>query len=598
MNGGDIEARVSRLEKALSRFASDLRLALQYVRSDAASSVTKSRLIMEKLLERIYVTEMGREPRKPLLGEMLADNQFTRKIERRILARMNAIRDMGNLGPHGEEVRPGDAVRVLEDLCEVIEWYAGRYAGGSPQHTVPPTPSGGAEKKLREEATVRELSRELLVADSWWELQGLLYKVNNFLAEYPHSVEGQLLRDRVSVALRNVAASTPSGTNRTIADATPEPRGRAKPAWGAPVLALLAFILLGMTARLFLRSPAPPPASGPAPPPSTKLPLGTAPSTKPGATGASAHAPTTARTPDTGSGSPVAPGDTGKSVAAERPPPLDCTGPDGVSAADVRKAQEAWAQYLGRKVEETVEIAPGVKMTFVLVPPGKFRMGSLQGETGREDDEALHTVFLTEPFDLARTELTQQQYEALTGNNPSNFKGADLPVERVSWDEARECGVKLTEKRADQHVYRLPSEAEWEYACRGGRPSTRPFGVGDGSSLSSREANFDGKDPYGAAKGAYLQMTCPVGSYKANALGLFDLHGNVSEWCADFYAPYPDATVSNPTGPAKGTHRVNRGGGWNYTAGSCRAAFRSKSVVSFRNNYLGFRLARTLPPRK
>jgi formylglycine-generating enzyme required for sulfatase activity len=283
----------------------------------------------------------------------------------------------------------------------------------------------------------------------------------------------------------------------------------------------------------------------------------------------------------------------------ERPKPLDCTGRGGVSAAEVRKAQEAWAKYLGRKVEETVKIADGAEMTFVLVPPGKFRMGSPAGEKDRQPsgpDETLHTVVLTEPFDLGKTEVTQRQYEALTGKNPSHFKGSDLPVEQVNWDEARDFGSKLTEKRSDQHVYRLPTEAEWEYACRGGRPSSQPFGIGDGRSLSSREANFDGNYPYGGAdKGPNLQKTSSVGSYKANALGLYDMHGNVWEWCADRHEPYPEKEVTNPTGPTGGPTRVLRGGGWPNHGESCRAARRNTDEPGTRYFFFGFRLARSVP---
>jgi hypothetical protein len=128
----DLENRLGKLEKALSAFSQELRLALRYIQADAGSSLTKSRLVLEKLLIQVYTLEMGQDPRKPLLGDMLVDNQFTRKIERRILSRMNAIRDMGNLGPHGEFVKPNDAARVLEDLCEVLEWYLHRYAGSTP----------------------------------------------------------------------------------------------------------------------------------------------------------------------------------------------------------------------------------------------------------------------------------------------------------------------------------------------------------------------------------------------------------------------------------------------------------------------------------
>jgi hypothetical protein len=127
-----LESRVGKLEKALSAFSEELRFALRYIQHDAASSLTKSRVVLEKLLVRIYTVEMGQEPRKPLLGDILVDNQFTRKIDRRILSRMNSIRDMGNLGSHGEPVQPSDAARVLDDLCEVLEWFLQRNAGSDP----------------------------------------------------------------------------------------------------------------------------------------------------------------------------------------------------------------------------------------------------------------------------------------------------------------------------------------------------------------------------------------------------------------------------------------------------------------------------------
>jgi Domain of unknown function (DUF4145) len=122
MNLAELQIRIGKLEKALAAFSEELRLALRYIQDDAGSSLTKSRLVLEKLLVKTYTADMGHEPRKPLLGDMLADNQFTRKIERRILSRMHAILDMGNLGPHGEPVQPSDAARVLDDLCEVLDW--------------------------------------------------------------------------------------------------------------------------------------------------------------------------------------------------------------------------------------------------------------------------------------------------------------------------------------------------------------------------------------------------------------------------------------------------------------------------------------------
>jgi formylglycine-generating enzyme required for sulfatase activity/tRNA A-37 threonylcarbamoyl transferase component Bud32 len=284
-----------------------------------------------------------------------------------------------------------------------------------------------------------------------------------------------------------------------------------------------------------------------------------------------------------------------------RPPLLDCTGAAGVSPAEVKRSQEAWAKYLGRRVEEEDELAPGVRMKFVLVPAGSFFMGSPAGEQDRFPDEVQHEVVIDRPFYLGKYEVAQAQYEAVLGpdRNPSYLKGADLPVESVSWTEATEYADALTKKRRDGLVYRLPTEAEWEYACRGGRPPSQPFGTSNGTSLSSDQANFVGDLPYGGAvKGKSVGRSTPVGSYPANALGLHDMHGNVWEWCADWYGPYPAGKATDPAGPADGSSRVNRGGGWSSSARFCRAAGRSMNVPGYRNDGLGFRLARSVPSGK
>ena len=253
--------------------------------------------------------------------------------------------------------------------------------------------------------------------------------------------------------------------------------------------------------------------------------------------------------PSVESNQPFPPPPTPRDVVHVGPQRLDCTGPNGISAVHVRRAQEAWAKYLGRDVEEDVEIASGVTMTFVLAPPGKFLMGSPPDEmdkNGHNPNETLHVVTLTEPFDLGKYEVTQAQYSALTGKSPSYYEGADLPVEQVTWEQADAFGRDLTKKLSDGHIYKLATEAEWEYSCRGGRPSSEPFGIGDGRSLTPRDANFDDT----------LGQTSKIGSYAANALGLYDMHGNVWEWCADWNEPYPDKAATNPLrvvgGPVSG----------------------------------------------
>ena len=236
----------------------------------------------------------------------------------------------------------------------------------------------------------------------------------------------------------------------------------------------------------------------------------------------------------------------------------------------VRPHRVSFSPAPGPEVETEVEIATGVTMTFVLVPPGKFWMGSPpdeRGKNGRYPNESLHVVTLTEPFDLGKYEVTQAQYQALTGKDQSLFKGGERPVEWVTWNEADALGQVLTKQLSDEHTYRLATEAEWEYSCRGGRPSSQAFGVGDGGSLTPRDANFDN----------VVGQTSKVGSYAANALGLNDMHGNVWEWCADWNEPYPNEAVTDPFRATGGPYRVARGGCHNEPAPECRSALRQGS---------------------
>ncbi len=224
-----------------------------------------------------------------------------------------------------------------------------------------------------------------------------------------------------------------------------------------------------------------------------------------------------------------------------------------------------------------------IGMKFVLIPAGSFDMGSLSSEKGSTAPERpQHRVKISKSFYLGVHEVTQSGYESVTGKNPSYYKALNaedakrLPVESVSWLDAFAFVNKLStiaEEVAFGREYRLPTEAQWEYACRGG--TTSAFSFGD--ACSSAEANFDGEHPYGGApKGMSLRRAAPVGSYKPNAFGLYDMHGNLFEWCADWYdkEAYKTAPLSDPQGPEQGQHRVLRGGSWNSISLFCRSADR------------------------
>jgi formylglycine-generating enzyme required for sulfatase activity len=233
-----------------------------------------------------------------------------------------------------------------------------------------------------------------------------------------------------------------------------------------------------------------------------------------------------------------------------------------------------------------LDLGGGVKMVFVLIPAGRFIMGSPAGEAGREDNETQHEVAISKPFYMGVTEVTQEQYEAVMGNNPSRFKGARNPVERVTWNGA----VALCE-RLSQRVgrsARLPSEAEWEYACRAGTKT--PFHTGD--RISMDEANSNGSNPYdNARKSEYRQKPITAGGFRPNAWGLCDMHGNVWEWCSDWYGAYPNVAVRDPTGPDTGTYRILRGGSWEDSPRSCRSAFRLRLAPGHGDNgHIGLRV--------
>ncbi|NCA83577.1 MAG: formylglycine-generating enzyme family protein [Opitutae bacterium] len=246
---------------------------------------------------------------------------------------------------------------------------------------------------------------------------------------------------------------------------------------------------------------------------------------------------------------------------------------------------------------QTVDLGGGVKLELVWCPAGSYTRGSPANEAGRSDDETQHRVTLTKGFWMGKHEVTQAQWEAVTGSNPSHFKnaGKSAPVESVSWDDCQEFVRKLN-ARVPGAGFRLPTEAEWEYACRApsagsGQAGTSAFHYGN--DLDATMANFDGNYPYGnGRKGEYRQTTVAVGTFRPNAWGLYDMHGNVWEWCQDWYGDYPTGSVTDPAGPGSGSFRVYRGGGWYSSARGCRSASRYGSDPGSRSGILGLRLAR------
>jgi formylglycine-generating enzyme required for sulfatase activity len=216
----------------------------------------------------------------------------------------------------------------------------------------------------------------------------------------------------------------------------------------------------------------------------------------------------------------------------------------------------------------------------VWCPPGQFMMGSPSSEPDRDSDEDQHEVVLTRGFFLSETECTQGQWEAVMGGNPSCYKGTERPVEKVSWEKAVEYCRKLTAKHRAEGIlpfgweWRLPTEAEWEYAARAGTTGPR---YGELDAIAWYHGNSDYK-------------TDEVKGKKANEWGLYDMIGNVWEWCSDWYGEYPTGSVTDPKGPSSGSDRVSRGGSWLLDAEFARSAYRRR-YVCFPISSLGFRPA-------
>ena len=256
----------------------------------------------------------------------------------------------------------------------------------------------------------------------------------------------------------------------------------------------------------------------------------------------------------------------------------------------------------------TIPLSDTVSLDMIWIEPGTFMMGSPEDELGRWDDETQHQVTLTQEYWLGKYEVTQAQYEAVMGTNPSDFKGADLPVEQVSWNDAvKFCEWLTAQERAagrlpEGYEYTLPTEAQWEYACRAGTTTAFNNGTNIPTMLQRTDRPCPNLDPlawYGYNSGQYDSAgnytdngkTFPVGQKQPNAWGLYDMHGNVWEWCLDWYGSYPSSAVTDPKGPATGSRRVMRGGCWFSFASYCRSAYRyNNSPGNYLNRY-GFRVA-------
>lgn len=266
-------------------------------------------------------------------------------------------------------------------------------------------------------------------------------------------------------------------------------------------------------------------------------------------------------------------------------------------------------------VKPKAEATQKVDDKLVLIKGGSFNMGSPTSENWRGKDELLHKVAVND-FYLSKYVVTQAEYEGITGKNNSNFKGSELPVENITWYEAIEFCNALSKKEGLEPVYeingkevrwnraangyRLPTEAEWEYACRAG--TTTPFYTPH--AIAPEESNYYGHYPYEiegnyfstenlqTKPGEYREKTVKVDSFKPNPWGLYNMHGNVGEWVWDYYGTYDESKGDNPTGPAEGSLRVYRGGGWNDFGKHLRSAYRAAFSPNYRNFAVGLRLAR------
>ncbi len=268
---------------------------------------------------------------------------------------------------------------------------------------------------------------------------------------------------------------------------------------------------------------------------------------------------------------------------------------------EAKAKAEAEERKIKEEPKKTITIADGVSLTMIRVEPGSFRMGS---ENGFSEEKPVHQVTLTKPYYLGETEVTQAQWRAVMGNNPSYFQGDDRPVENVSWNEAMAFCQKLNDegKAPRGWKFTLPTEAQWEFAARGGNRSRGYTYSGSndvddvawyyGNSGRERldDLNVVATEAYDKLQSNACQ-THAVRQKGANELGFYDMSGNVLEWCLDWDGSYSSGAVTDPQGPDNGSFRVLRGGGWSDDARYCRSAYRDSLGPGGRISYLGFRLA-------
>ena len=278
-----------------------------------------------------------------------------------------------------------------------------------------------------------------------------------------------------------------------------------------------------------------------------------------------------------------------------------CVGLVQLPATNLFWTDTARSAATGQRFYRTVQTSTNL----VYILPGTFTMGSPTNEALRGTDETQHVVTISKGFYMGKFPVIQSEYLALVGSNPSFHTGSlNLPVENTMWyDATNYCGLRTTQEQAaglipTNWVYRLPTESEWEYACRAG--TVTAFYLG--SALHSQQANFIGTNEYDSVvgnlynpSGIVLGTTTAVGSYAPNGWGLYDMTGNVFEWCQDWYGTYPSAAVTDPQGATSGANKSRRGGAYRVSAASCRSALREGYIPTGKGPAMGFRVVLAQP---